>query len=138
MIIELWFLYLFPDSSLLAWHVQSISVFCWYFIIFYFWLLLLGSGVTELCCDIFKNHLSLLQNGQECVQWNWCHLQSDWTGWAQWWKETARGLSSDDWSQNSKNLILYNGIIIYSNFTGLFIKMCELRFSFNSNTDIYI
>lgn len=29
---------------------------------------LAGGGVTELCGDIFQDHLPLLQNGQECVQ----------------------------------------------------------------------
>lgn len=65
-----------------------------------------GNGGTELRRDIFQDDLSLLQNGQECVQWNWCDLQSGWTGRAQWREESARSLSSDDWCQNGKSLVL--------------------------------
>lgn len=65
-----------------------------------------GNGGTELRRDIFQDDLSLLQNGQECVQWNWCDLQSGWTGRAQWREESARSLSSDDWCQNGNSLVL--------------------------------
>lgn len=106
---ESWSLLSLPSSSLEALHVQSIFVVCWCLIDSYFVPDLSGSGVTELCGDIFQDHLSLLQNGQKRVQWNWRNLQSYRTGRAQWREENARSLSSDDWSQNGERLVMYLG-----------------------------